>query len=183
MPLKNLTFSNQLTKNFLDIITKKEIEQRKNFIKEQKVNYINSFMNKINTNLTRRRLKPIFNIRRREENIPPPALNSMINVKRFKSTVLNQIIFKPNNNSMINFENVTNSKNKNNNENIEKNNDNDEEEKEEESEDELDKIEEKQYINEIDSDKKNNKIGKSDLSYKSTESKVTLFQNDSKSSS
>ena len=170
--------------NFSDIITKKEIEQRKNFIKEQKVNYITNFMNKINTNLTRRRLKPIFNIRRREENIPPPPLNSMINVKRFKSTVLNQIIFKPNNNSMINFENETNSKNKNNNnENIDKNNDNDEEEKEEESEDELDKIEEKQSINEIDSDKKNNKIGKSDLSYKSTESKVTLFQNDSKSSS
>ena len=167
--------------NFLDIITKKEIEQRKNFIKEQKVNYINNFMNKINTNLTRRRLKPIFNIRRREENIPPPALNSMINVKRFKSTVLNQLIFKPNNNSMINFETI--SKNKNNNENIEKKNNNDEEVKEEESEDESDKIEEKQDINEIDSEKKNNKIGKSDLSYKSTESKVTLFQNDSKSCS
>ena len=169
--------------NFLDIITQKEIEQRKNFIKEQKVNYISNFMNKINTNLSRRRLKPIFSIRRREEN-NPTSLNSMINVKRFKSTVLNQIIFKPNNKSMINFDNETNNKN-NNNTNI--NNDNEEneekEEKDETSEYDLEKIEEKEDVNEINSDKKNSKIGKNDLSYKSTETKLTLFQNDSRFSS
>ena len=161
--------------NFSDIITKKEIEQKKKFIKEQKVNYISNFLNKINNNLAKRRLKPIFSLRRRDEK-STPLLNSMINVKRFKSTVLNQIIFKPNNNSMINLENEDNKNINNKNEAI-INNEN--EEKNELNENELDKIEEKEDVFEINSDIKHNKITKNDLSYKSTESKVTFFQNDS----
>ena len=161
--------------NFSDIITKKEIEQKKNFIKEQKVNYISNFLNKINNNLAKRRLKPIFSLRRRDEK-STPLLNSMINVKRFKSTVLNQIIFKPNNNSMINLENKDNKNINNKNEAII---DNENEEKKELKENELDKIEEKEDVFEINGDIKHNKITKNDLSYKSTKSKVTFFQNDS----
>ena len=162
-------------------INKDEVENKKNFIKEQKVKFIGHFLNKINNNLCKRRLKPIFSIRRRvgeSENISSSA--SMINVKRFKSTALNQIIFKGNNNSMINLEqNDYNSKNNDLDDIKEKENDIDDN-----NIDESDtfKDEEKEDIFEI-NDGNQNKISKFDLSYKTTETKNTLVPNESKVSS
>ena len=159
------------SKNGDNIIDKKEIEQRKNFIREQKVKYIGNFLNKINNNLYKRRLKPIFSIRKRAEDNAPIATNSssMINVKRFKSPILNQIILKNKTNSMINFGQID--ENKFNNTNLTDNSD------------ENDKDEEKENVNDFINDSKKNKISKFDLSNKSTETKNTLFQNESKLSS
>ena len=159
------------SKNGDNTIDKKEIEQRKNFIREQKVKYIGNFLNKINNNLYKRRLKPIFSIRKRAEDNAPIATNSssMINVKRFKSPILNQIILKNKTNSMINFGQID--ENKFNNTNLTDNSD------------ENDKDEEKENVNDFINDSKKNKISKFDLSNKSTETKNTLFQNESKLSS
>ena len=159
------------SKNGDNTIDKKEIEQRKNFIREQKVKYIGNFLNKINNNLYKRRLKPIFSIRKRAEDNAPIATNSssMINVKRFKSPILNQIILKNKTNSMINFGQID--ENKFNNTNLSDNSD------------ENDKDEEKENVNDFINDSKKNKISKFDLSNKSTETKNTLFQNESKLSS
>ena len=123
---KNLLprFKNKLfaTSNFIeqifnndtsDIIMKKEmknqnkqneIEQRKNFIIEQKINFFGDFLNKINNNLEKRHLKPIFSIKTKNnstefKNISANA--SMVNVRRFKSP-LNYILLK---NQNINYTN------------------------------------------------------------------------------
>ena len=164
----------QKNENPLDKIDQKEIENKKNFIKEQKVNYISRFLKKINNNLSKRRLKPIFSIRPRvgeKTSIIPNNSTSMINVKRFKSPILNQIIFKNKNNSMINS--------------LEKDDNNkmisthQSDEKEEIEEYDEDKDEEKETVKEIGS-VNNNQINKFDISYKSTETKNTLIQNESK---
>ena len=95
----------------------------------------------------------------------------MINVKRFKSPILNQIIFKNKNNSMINS--------------VEKDDNNkmisthQSDEKEEIEEYDEDKDEEKETFQDIGS-VNNNQINKFDISYKSTETKNTLIQNESK---
>ena len=160
-----------------NIIDKKEIEQKKNFIREQKIKYIGNFLNKINNNLSKRRLKPIFSIRRRDgqkDTIPTNSI-SMINVKRFKSPILNQIIFKNRADSMINFGDIF--------ENKSNNLSNTNEQKNEDDEYEIDKEEEKENVNEMGIDGNKNKISKFDLSNKSTETKNTLFQNESKLSS
>lgn len=87
-----------------------EIEQRKNFIAEQKISFFSDFLNKINNNLTKRHLKPIFSVRRIEndefKNISTNS--SMINVKRFK-TPLNKIIH--NNKNINNISDINNIKN------------------------------------------------------------------------
>ena len=160
-----------------NIIDKKEIEQKKNFIREQKIKYIGNFLNKINNNLSKRRLKPIFSIRRRDgqKDAIPTNSTSMINVKRFKSPILNQIIFKNRADSMINFGDIF--------ENKSNNLSNTNEQKNEDDEYEIDKEEEKENVNEMGIDGNKNKISKFDLSNKSTETKNTLFQNESKLSS
>jgi len=161
-------------------INKNEFEQKKNFIKEQKVNYISNFLNKINNNLSKRRLKPIFSIRSRISLDPhkPISSSSMINVKRFKSTILNQMIFKDKNNYAVNI--VPADENKFN----KTNNTIDKEEKESINEYDFykDEKEDKDDIDDISNEDKNNKnkINKYDLSYKTTETKNTFIQNDSK---
>ena len=157
------------TKNGENIVDKKEIEQKKNFIREQKVKYIGNFLNKINNNLSKRRLKPIFSIRRRvEDNLQTTSnLTSMINVKRFKSPILNQIILKNKTNSMINHGQIDENKYTTSNLISDDNGD-------------IDKDEEKENINEMDTDIKKNKITKFYLSNKSTETKNTLIPNESK---
>ena len=154
------------------VIDKKEIEQKKIYIKEQKIKYIGNLLNKINDNLCKRRLKPIFSIKRRPLENGKISTNStsMINVKRFKSPILNKIIFKNNSISMINLENEDENKSNNNNFS-------------EDKEDNINIEEEKENINKIEKGIKKNKISKFDLSYKSTETKNTLFQNESKFSS
>ena len=125
-----------------------EIEQRKNFIIEQKVKFFGDFLNKINNNLSKRHLNPIFSIRNNSnindsKNISGNA--SMVNIRRFK-TSLNPII--PNNKNI----------------NIDINNDN------------SNNLNERYHI------KNNNKrsINKFDQSNKSTETRNTLFPNESK---
>ena len=167
---KNLLprFKNKLfaTSNFLeqifnnnssDILMKKseilsqenlnEIEQRKNFIMEQKVQFFSDFLNKINTNLSRRHLKPIFSIRNDNNNkFNNISVNStMINVQRFK-TPLNSII----------YNNINNINDINDNNNIKKKN-------------------ERYQIKNI-----RKSISNYDLSNKSTETKNTVFQSESK---
>ena len=153
--------------NNTEKINKNEFEQKKNFIKEQKVNYISNFLNKINNNLSKRRLKPIFSIRSRASFAPhkPATSSSMINVKRFKSTILNQIIFKDKNNNAVNIAQIDENKFNKTNKTIDK-----------------DEKEDKDDIDDISNDDKNNKnkINKYDLSYKTTETKNTFVQNDSK---
>ena len=164
----------------IDNINKDEIERKKNFIKEQKVKYIGHFLNKINNNLCKRRLKPIFSIRRRIGDEESGGTDtSMINVKRFKSSVLNQIIFRNKNNTMINLE----QKEDNNKSNIL--NDIKEKENDIDNDDidiDKDEDEEKEDIYDINEGQKN-KISKFDLSYKTTETKNTLIPNESKISS
>ena len=162
-------------KNNQNDIDIKEIEQKKIYIKEQKIKYIGNLLNKINYNLTKRRLKPIFSIKRRTGDIGKISTNStsMINVKRFKSPLLNKIIFKHNSLSMINLQKEDENK---------INNDNVSENKEDDNFDNLDIEEEME--NKVENDMKKNKIvSKFDLSYKSTETKNTLFPNESKVSS
>ena len=139
--------------------------------------YIYNILNKINNNLSKRRLKPIFSIRRRDGQKDQISTNSssMINVKRFKSPILNQIIFKNRADSMINFGDIF--------ENKSNNLSNTNEQKNEDDEYEIDKEEEKENVNEMGIDGNKNKISKFDLSNKSTETKNTLFQNESKLSS
>ena len=162
-----------------NLIDEKEIEQKKNFIKEQKIKYISNLLNKVNNNLTKRRLKPIFSIRSRfrENNSIKTSSSSMINVKRFKSPILNQIIFKNKENGMIDFDQGND--NIFNNTNLSDIN----EQKSDIDEYDIDKDEEKENINNLDKSDKKNKISKFDISYKSTETKNTLLQNESKISS
>ena len=86
----------------------KEIEQRKNFIMEQKVDFFSNFLNKINNNLSKRHLKPIFSIRntssRNTEFKNSSANESMINVKRFKSPINSFSIQNNNNNSKVSIQ-------------------------------------------------------------------------------
>ena len=169
------------TENNTDKINKDEFEQKKNFIKDQKVNYISNFLNKINNNLSKRRLKPIFSIRSRVSLDPhkPEDTLSMINIKRFKSTILNQIILKEKNSSVINtLKEDANKLNK-------SKNTIDKEEKDSINEFDFDKVEkeDEEDIDDTNNEDKNNKINKYDLSYKTTETKITLIQNDSKLSS
>ena len=124
-----------------------EIEQRKNFIVEQKVKFFGDFLNKINNNLSKRHLKPIFSIRN-SSNINNESKNisanaSLINIKRYK-TPLHSII---SNNKNINLN--INNENSNNERYIIKNN-------------------------------RNNSKMKYEQSNKSTETKNTLFPNESK---
>ena len=84
--------------------SKNEIEQRKKFIMEQKIDFFSNFLNKINNNLSKRHLKPIFSIRNNSKyngefnNIS--SNSSIINVKRFK-TPLNSISLNNNKNKNI----------------------------------------------------------------------------------
>ena len=164
-----------------DKINKDEFEQKKNFIKDQKVNYISNFLNKINNNLSKRRLKPIFSIRSRVSLEPqkPADTLSMVNIKRFKSTILNQIILKEKNNNEINIPKEDENKLNKSKNTIDK------EEKDSINEFDFDKVEkeDEEDIDDTNNEDKNNKINKFDLSYKTTETKITLIQNDSKLSS
>ena len=164
-----------------DKINKDEFEQKKNFIKDQKVNYISNFLNKINNNLSKRRLKPIFSIRSRVSLDPQKPVDtlSMINIKRFKSTILNQIILKEKNNNEINIPKEDENKLNKSKNTIDK------EEKDSINEFDFDKVEkeDEEDIDDTNNEDKNNKINKFDLSYKTTETKITLIQNDSKLSS
>ena len=56
---KSVIFNNINNENNLN----DEIEQRKKFISEQKINFISDFLKKINRNLAKRKLKPIFSIK------------------------------------------------------------------------------------------------------------------------
>ncbi len=84
--------------------SKNEIEQRKKFIMEQKIDFFSNFLNKINNNLSKRHLKPIFSIRNNSkyngEFINISSNSSIINVKRFK-TPLNSISLNNNKNKNI----------------------------------------------------------------------------------
>ena len=94
----NNDMSDIITKsNIVDI--KLDLEQRKNFIAEQKINFVSDFLKKMNNNLEKRHLKPIFSIRDKNIELKNISSNSssMINIRRFK-TPLNPII----NNSIIN---------------------------------------------------------------------------------
>lgn len=94
----NNDMSDIITKsNIVDI--KHDLEQRKNFIAEQKINFVSDFLKKMNNNLEKRHLKPIFSIRDKNIEFKNKSSNSssMINIRRFK-TPLNPII----NNSIIN---------------------------------------------------------------------------------
>ena len=128
-----------------------EIMQRKKYIMEQKVEFFGHFLNKINTNLSRRHLKPIFSIRNNNNNEYKniSSNSSMINVKRFQ-TPLNSII--SNNLKNINNNNINNI--------IKDNNE--------------------RY--QLRSNKKsmNNLVSNYDLSNKSTETKNTVLQSESK---
>ena len=128
-----------------------EIMQRKKYIMEQKVEFFGHFLNKINTNLSKRHLKPIFSIRNNNNNEYKniSSNSSMINVKRFQ-TPLNSII--SNNLKNINNNNINNI--------IKDNNE--------------------RY--QLRSNKKsmNNLVSNYDLSNKSTETKNTVLQSESK---
>ena len=94
----NNDMSDIITKsNIVDM--KHDLEQRKNFIAEQKINFVSDFLKKMNNNLEKRHLKPIFSIRDKNIEFKNKSSNSssMINIRRFK-TPLNPII----NNSVIN---------------------------------------------------------------------------------
>ena len=173
--------SEKNAENNTDKINKDEFEQKKNFIKDQKVNYISNFLNKINNNLSKRRLKPIFSIRSRVSLDPqkPADTLSMVNIKRFKSTILNQIILKEKNNNEINIPKEDENKLNKSKNTIDK------EEKDSINEFDFDKVEkeDEEDIDDTNNEDKNNKINKFDLSYKTTETKITLIQNDSKLSS
>ena len=93
----NNDMSEIITKSNIDI--KENIEQRKNFIAEQKINFVSDFLKKMNNNLEKRHLKPIFSIRDKNIEFKNISSNSssMINIRRFK-TPLNPII----NNKIVN---------------------------------------------------------------------------------
>jgi hypothetical protein len=133
----NNDMSDIITKSNIDM--KQDLEQRKNFIAEQKINFVSDFLKKMNNNLEKRHLKPIFSIRDKNIEFKKISSNSssMINIRRFK-TPLNPII----NNNIINN-------------NIENEN-----------------INERYELK--------NKNEKDEISNKSTETKNTLFPNESK---
>ena len=133
----NNDMSDIITKSNIDM--KQDLEQRKNFIAEQKINFVSDFLKKMNNNLEKRHLKPIFSIRDKNIEFKNISSNSssMINIRRFK-TPFNPII----NNSIINN-------------NIENEN-----------------INERYELK--------NKNEKDEISNKSTETKNTLFPNESK---
>ena len=138
----NNDMSDIMAKSNIDDV-EKNLEQRKNFIAEHKINFVSDFLKKMNNNLEKRHLKPIFSIRDKNIEYKNPSSNSssMINIRRFK-TPLNPII---NNSIKIN--------------NIEKENINE------------------RY--ELKNNSRNNKKEREEISYKSTETKNTLFPNES----
>ena len=65
-----------------------EIKQKKNFIVEQKMNYFSYFLKKINNNMSKRHLKPIFSVRGKDVFKNLSVNSSNINVKRYKTPLL-----------------------------------------------------------------------------------------------